>query len=69
MTLAVATEKIANFRPRHPGLTGLFECGGDHIFSLTGNNVAEDVARRRLAVIPDSQGGIEVLNAYLVAAV
>ena len=53
MSLAVTTEEIANFRPRHPGLTGLVECCGDHIFSFPGNNAAEDVARRRFAVTPD----------------
>ena len=43
MALAVATAQITNFRPRHPGLTGLPECCGDHIFSSPGDNDAEEI--------------------------
>ncbi len=44
-TFAVATEKIADFRPRDPDLTGLPERGGDHIFGFSGSNTAENVDR------------------------
>ena len=69
MTLAVATEKIANFRPRHPGLTGLPECYGDHIFSFLCDNSAEDVVPRGVAVTPDRKGCMKLRNAYLISSV
>jgi hypothetical protein len=69
MILAVAAEEIANFRPRHPGLTGLPECCGDHIFSFLGDNAAEDVVRRGVAVTPDRKGCMKVRNVYLVSSV
>jgi len=69
MALAVATEQITNFRPRHPGLTGLPECCGDHIFSSPGDNDAEDIGGRCLTITPDRQSCIKVLHGNLVSSV
>ncbi len=69
LTFAVATEKIANFRPRHPSLTGLPECGGDYIFRFLGDNAAEDIVRRAFAVTPDGKGCLKVRSVYLVSSV
>jgi hypothetical protein len=62
MALAVATAQITNFRPRHPGLTGLPECCGDHMFSSPGDNDAEEIT-------PDRQSCIKVLHGNLVSSV